>query len=211
MRPFLDVMVDIDDVLFPWADTIHELARERGLHDLETYTSWHMWEDYECTKEVWLDVVADAALSGMYEVTPPMPGAIEALRRLDFEGVANIHLVTARGFPLGGDDKSHHDVRDWTDTWIHEYAVPHKTLSFAKDKVAIQEDLGVRFNFAIDDGPHNFEALHAAGIDVRLLDRPHNQSFEVSLERVYTVDEFVDIVLHEANEIQIEEYAARAM
>jgi hypothetical protein len=209
----MDIMIDIDDVLFPWADGIHERARDAGLHDLPTYTRWAMWEDYDCPEEVWLDVVANAALDGFYVDTPPVPGSVEALRRLHWAGHA-IHLVTARGFPWKNAKDDHSEqIREWTDTWVHEHAVPYTTLSYAKDKVAIQEDLGVGFDYALDDGPHNYTALLDAGVNVYLLDRPHNTELVCSAadwgRRVYTVEEFVDKVLAEVRETEIEEYAAR--
>jgi hypothetical protein len=191
----MDIMIDIDDVLFPWADEIHRRAVERGLTDLDSYTTWHMWEDYGIPKEVWLDLVADAALDGMYVDVPPVPGSVEALRRLHWAGHA-IHLVTARGFHLNGNEGQDEQVREWTDLWVHEHAVPHKTLSYARDKVAIQEDLGVEFDYALDDGPHNYYALTAACVDAYLLDRPHNRHVETRIgHRVHSVDEFVDLVL----------------
>lgn len=196
-----DLMVDIDDVLFPWADGIHERAGAAGLHQGQPYTQWSMWEDYLCSKEDWMRVVGEAAEDGFYVDTPPMPGSIEALRRLHWAG-DRIHLVTARGFPWPGAEHDHSEViKEWTQEWVWEHAVPHATLTFAKDKVAAMHELGVFFDFAIDDGPHNFEALRAAGVKAYLLDRPHNRSFEVCDapigERVNSVDQWADIILEE--------------
>jgi len=189
----IHAMIDIDDVLFPWADLIHDRSRVAGLHDIETYTTWHMWEDYGCSKEAWLEVVDKATVDGMYH-EPPMPGAVEALRRLVFERDVAIHLVTARGFMAHAES-----IREWTADWVEEYAVPHVDLTFAKDKVASQVALGVRFDYALDDGLHNFTALDADGVDTYLMTRPHNVSAPVwAASRVSSVDEFVDIILKES-------------
>lgn len=191
----IHAMIDIDDVLFPWADSIHQRAHIAGLHDgTKPYSSWSMWEDYGCSKEAWLEVVDKATADGMYH-EPPMPGQVEALRRLWWEGV-QIHLVTARGFMAYADE-----IRAWTHDWVEEFAVPHHTLSFAKDKVAEQAVLGVRFDYAIDDGVHNFVALREDGIRALLVDRPHNQNLKVAWhpygERITGMDDFANIILKE--------------
>ena len=190
MRDDLNVMVDIDDVLFPWADGIHEKCRVAGLHDIETYTSWSMWEDYGVEKEAWLEVVDKATIDGFYQ-SAPYPHAVEALRSLRWwmGSTVAIHLVTARGMMAHADD-----IRRWTVEWVEDFAVPHDSLTFTKDKVRAQEKLG-RFDYALDDGAHNFEALLENGIEAYLLDRPHNQDVEAGDWRVYSVGEFVDIIV----------------
>ena len=184
MTKTLDIMVDIDEPLFPWAMTVHEACREAGLHDLPSWSSWHMWEDYGCDKDLWLEVVARATHAGMYSTTAPVPNAAEALRMLHFEG-HRIHLVTARGYQAFADQ-----IREWTRDWVEEFAIPHKTLTFATDKVAAMIALGVTFDIGIDDGVHNYEALDAVGVDIRLLDQPHNQQLQ-GARRVYSMDHFV--------------------
>lgn len=187
----LHIMGDIDDVFFPWADEVHRRCHIAGLHDGEKpWTSWHMWEDYGCSKEAWLDVIADATIAGMYTETKPYPGSVEAWNRLLWEG-HHLHLVTARGFMEHADD-----IRRWTPDWVEEFGIAHETLTFAKDKVAAQGALGVRFDYAVDDGVHNYEALHSDGVKVYLLSRPHNIAHPVK-RRVESVDEFVDIILQE--------------
>lgn len=186
-----DIMVDIDDVLFPWADEVHRRSGIAGLHDGSApWKTWHMWEDYGCSKEAWLDVIADATLDGMYTDTPPYADAAEAIRRLWWNG-HKVHMVTARGFMEHADE-----IRRWTPDWLAEFGIPYDTLHFAKDKVAVQHELAIRYDWAIDDGVHNYEALDAAGVEVYLLTRPHNETFPAT-RRVATVGEFVDMILEE--------------
>ena len=130
----------------------------------------------------------------MYEHAQPLPGSVLAWNRLYWElhGDAGLHLVTARGF---GKEPQASKIRACTPVWIEEYGIAHDTLTFAKDKVASQDELGVRFDYAIDDGVHNYEALDAAGVKVYLLTRPHNASHPG--RRVESIDEFVDIILEE--------------
>lgn len=181
-RP-LDLMVDIDEVIFPMMASVHKRAEIAGLHDGTATMAWAGWAHYRlpsgepCPEDVYWDLWADFALEGGYVNTPPIEGAVEALRWLMWEG-HNIHLVTARGFMANADN-----IRAWTPQWVSEFAVPHKTLTFAKDKVGAQELLGVEFDSAVDDGPKNYQALDAAGIMVFLQDHEHNKGFEVPAER----------------------------
>lgn len=181
-RP-LELMVDIDDVIFPTMVSIHDLAEQAGLHDGTGKMAWSGWESYElpdgtpCPPQVYWDLWSEFAALGGYLDTEPIPGAIEALRFAMWEG-HNIHLVTARGFMNHAED-----IRAWTLQWVANFAVPHKTLTFAKDKVQAMHDLGVTFDSAIDDSPSNYGKLDTAGVEVYLQDHPHNENFEVPPER----------------------------
>lgn len=181
-RP-LDLMVDIDEVIFPMMETVHERARDKGYHDGSAKMAWAGWVHYRLPtgeplpEDIYWDLWSEFALDGGYLHTEPIPGAVEALRWLAWEG-HNIHLVTARGFMANAEK-----IKAWTPRWIENFAVPHKTLTFAKDKVAAQEALGVEFDSAIDDGPKNFTALAEAGVEVFLQDHEHNRDFEVDPER----------------------------
>lgn len=183
MTKKLDLMVDIDEVIFPMMETIHLRAQGKGLHDGTAKMAWAGWVNYRlpdgqpCPEDVYWDLWAEFALEGGYLHTEPIPGAVEALRWLSWEG-HNIHLVTARGFMANAEN-----IRNWTPRWIAEFAVPHKTLTFARDKVAAQETLGVQFDSAIDDGPKNWTALTDAGIPAFLQHHEHNADFTVPRDR----------------------------
>jgi hypothetical protein len=183
-------MVDIDDVLMPWADAVHEACRDAGLHDLETYSSWSQWEDYGCTKDEWLYVVSTLTKAGGLYHTPPIPGAVEAIRRLYWAG-HQIHIVTARGFMAHSEQ-----IRAWTDEWLEEWAVPHHTRTFAQSKVTPMRILPCGSTTPSTTGSTTTQDLDAAGVRVYLLSRPHNLSFPAD-RRVETVDQFVDIILEE--------------
>lgn len=185
-----NVMVDIDDVLVPTIDAIHDLAREVGLHDGSIQPSWYGWVSYGCTREEYFALWETFAESGGYLETAPIPGALEALRRLHWAG-HRIHLVTARGFMSRGEE-----IKSWTHEWLEEYAVPHRTLTFTQDKPGAQESLGLAFDYAIDDSPKNVAALANVGVEAYLLNHAHNRD-DVALPRVSTVDEFVDLILQE--------------
>lgn len=184
-----DVMIDIDDVAMPWAETVHLACGQLGLHDgTKPWSSWHMWEDYGCPQADWEYAVERAVADGLYQHTEPFPYAAEAVRRLHWYG-HRIHFVTARGFMANGNK-----IRQWTPEWLERFAFPYDTLTFAKDKVAAQAELGVEFDFAVDDGVHNVELLHAAGVPTWLHTAPHNQGFPFD-RRVASLWEFANIVL----------------
>lgn len=188
----LEIMVDIDEVVCPTIDSIHNLAFDRGLHDGSMpMSTWRGHEQYGCDEQVYWDLWSDFALSGGYLNTEPIPGSVEALRRLYWEG-HRIHFVTARGFMNHASD-----IRKWTPDWLAEFAVPFHTLTYAQDKVAVQELLGLRFDYAVDDSPRNFTELLADGVEVYLQNHPHNAAFETD-RRVQNLDEFAEIILKEA-------------
>lgn len=184
-----NLMVDIDDVLFPLAPGLHRKAHELGLHDNteEALRVWHGWQQYGCAKEKWLEVFEALHAEDYYLKAEPYRGAVRALRELYWEG-HTINLVTARGFMARAGD-----IRRWTHEWVEDHAIPGR-VTFAKDKVAAQASLG-RFDFAIDDGTHNYLALRADGVNVSLLTVPHNEDDHIPAnERVSSVEEWADYI-----------------
>lgn len=195
-----DVMVDIDDVLMPTIDEIHERSRLAGLHDGSAGPEWTGWTAYGCPEQAYWNIWTQFANEGGYLNTAPIPGSVEALRRLFFGG-ARIHLVTARGFMAHADR-----IRSWTPDWVEEFAVPHTSLTFARRKDEAMETIlrsygdspcKVAFDYAIDDSPKNVRALDVAGVEAYLLSHHHNRADDYRL-RVSTVGEFADIIVADA-------------
>jgi 5'(3')-deoxyribonucleotidase len=115
----------------------------------------------------------------------PYPGVQETLAELRASG-HTVHLATARGFegPLAGMVRAH------TVEWLATHAIPHDSLTFTADKSLLNVDV------FLDDGIHNVEALHAAGIPAYLRDQPHNQTS--TLPRVADVATFARKILEES-------------
>jgi hypothetical protein len=208
-----DVMFDIDDVLCPTIDSIHQLAFEAGLHDGTIEPAWDGAGQYGCDPQAYWDLWSVFAANGGYVNTPPIEEAAEALRRLYWAG-HRIHLVTARGFMAHATE-----IRQWTPEWLENFALPWHTLTFAQDKVAamseilidfatpnkihaeiygdaMRETFDLRFDYAIDDRAKTIDALRAVGVDAYLLTHSHNRE-DHSEHRVGTVTEFVDLILEE--------------
>lgn len=183
----LNLMVDIDEVVFPLGDSIHEIAHEFGLHDnSEPWKVWSAWEQYGCDPDKYWDLWITFAHRNGYLETPPIQHQAEALRHLYFEG-HRINLVTARGFMANAEN-----IKKWTPEWLEEWAIPYHTLTFSKDKPSTQNELGV-FDLAIDDSPKNFEALADDGVNVWLQNHTHNKWFDTEF-RVADMWEWVRIV-----------------
>jgi hypothetical protein len=185
--PTFDIMVDYDDVITPWADVVHNQCELLGLTNGKAYASWHMWEDYGCTKEEWENAVIAATTNGLYTDTEPLPGAVDAINSLLWRG-HRVHIVTARGFMANG-----RQIRLWTAEALAKFGIGHSTLMFSKDKVKVQRKLGVEFDYAIDDGVHNYEALDAAGIRVWMHSQPHNAAYEAE-RRIGSLWEFAQMI-----------------
>lgn len=181
--PMFDIMIDYDDVITPWADVVHAKCEDLGLTNGRPYSSWHMWEDYGCTKEEWENAVISATHDGLYTTTDPFPHAVDAVNSLLWRG-HRVHIVTARGFMQNGDQ-----IRRWTREALAIHGIGHTTLTFAKDKVRAMCDLGVDFDFAIDDGIHNYENLDKAGVPVYMMSQPHNSAYDAE-RRVSSLWEF---------------------
>ena len=182
------VIFDIDDCLMPWAEEVHLKCIEAGLaEEGSTWTQWNMWKDYGCTMEQWLEVVDSLVVeNGIYHA-PPYPGVIESTQKLQRLG-HEIHLVTARGFFAHAEQ-----IRAWTLDWVNTFNIPGR-LWFAQNKGVVAKNLEI--THAIDDRIENVYSMMNAGVDVYLMNQPHNidEHFD-PYRRVNSVPEFVERIL----------------
>lgn len=188
----VDIMVDIDDVVAPWFETVDRLCAEAWDPEgtLGPCNVWSMWSHYGRTQEEWGAVVESAIAHGLYTTVEPIPGSVEAINRLRWFG-HRIHMVTARGFMANA-----RNIRRWTPEYLQAFGAGYDNLVFAKDKVKAQQALDLTYDYAIDDGGHNFAALAEAGVNVYLCDAPHNREIDTP-KRVSSMWSFGNIVLEE--------------
>jgi len=188
----VDIMLDMDDVITPWFDTVDRLCAETWNRPelLGKCDNWHMWEFYGRTQDEWGDVVESAIAHGLYTTVDPIPGAVEAMNRLRWFG-HRVHVVTARGFMANAEN-----IRRWTPEYLENFGAGYDTLTFAKDKVAAQAKLGLTFDYAIDDGGHNYDALADAEVNVWMCKAVHNVNHRAS-QRVDSLWDFANMVLEE--------------
>lgn len=188
MTQTFDVLVDYDDVLYPWSKRAHELCSQAGITNGHEIDRWHFWESYGCSEEAVWEVLRKHTLTAELYDAPLIPNTLSQLRRLRYAG-HRVHIVTARGFGEMGEL-----IELFTRNQIVQEGVPFDTLTFAKDKAAAALDLGA--SFALDDGTHNFEALREVGVVAVLQDAVHNQDYETPVGlRVSSVEQFVTGVL----------------
>ena len=188
MSSHLTVIFDVDDVLIPLAERIHEAINAAGLNPNNApMTQWEMWLDYGCSKDDWIEVFSSLAVpDGIYHAAP-YPGVAQALGLLEREG-ADIHLVTARGFHAHADE-----IREWTRQWKRMWDIPG-TLHFSNKKGEKVVELGA--DYAIDDALHNVRDMQDAGATAYLMNRPHNsKDYWHPRRRVDRVSQFVGEVL----------------
>jgi 5'(3')-deoxyribonucleotidase len=152
-----------------------------------------MYQEYGCDVEVWADVLDRATLGGDLYGVAPIPGAVEALRRIYFEG-HRIYLITARGTGAWQTSGQRLEIHKQTFDWLQEYAVPYETVIFDSDKARIANRIDL--DYFVDDGIHNFEALSlgAPKCQTYLMTAPHNGDFWTPF-RLETMDEFADLVI----------------
>jgi hypothetical protein len=191
-----DIGVDIDDVLHPWFLTAHGLCELAGITNGVTPKTWRMADEYGCDKDVWVKVLEQATKEGTLYGVPPIPGAVEALRRLYFAG-HRIHLITARGTAVWQSPAEQAEIHRQTREWVEEYAVPHESLHFIADKPWAARTIGLQY--FIDDGVHNFEALEREAPETitYLMTAPHNEDFWTPF-RLGTMDEFAEVITEAA-------------
>lgn len=186
----LSIVVDIDDVLFPWYASAHRVCQEVGLApEGVTPTSWEVYDEYGCTPEQWWAALRNATLDGSLYLGDPYEGAVAALWRLEQAG-HHLHLVTARGTHTE-DPMLAEVIQAATVRWVAEHFIPHDTLTFSRDKTVVPAD------FAVDDNVGNYDALAAAGVVSFLVNQPWNQPADDGRRRVDSLAAFAAIILGE--------------
>lgn len=191
MKTF-DIGVDLDGVGYNLQATLAPYARKNGFplaseerwNRIDPVTKEHggfaSWDipNYADFQSLCMRAVEKGAL---YASGAPFSGFLPMMRSLADDG-HRLHIVTART----EDPESR--VAQATRAWLGEWAVPYRSLSFAKDKCARRTD------FFIEDSTFNYEALLETGMTVPyLVSRPWNASFAAA-NRVEDLSEFVTVV-----------------
>lgn len=179
---------DYDDVLYGWYDEAHRLCVRAGLAKGPRPKTWAPHEEYGCTLEEWLEVVADGAITGELYAADPLPGALEAVQTLAEAGVEQ-HIITARGFLAHADRiryLTYHSVG-------HHFGNAISSVVFSRTKGLDAIDLGV--THAIDDVQRNYDDFAAVGVQAFLRRQPWNEGEPFGTRVVDRLDEFVQRVL----------------
>lgn len=169
------VLVDLDNVVYPWAEVMAMLVTMEGLSNnmpaelIQLYKSWEVWEDWDIPESAFNRVWERAIISGdMWGVgdriqARPIQRAAKALWKLS-DQEWHIHLVTHRLNKF----RLHDQVVKNTAEWLEWTNIPYRGLTFTEDKHSILGDA------IVDDNPRNL-AGHSAPIKL-LYPAPHNRA-----------------------------------
>jgi len=164
----LDVLVDIDGVLYPFPEVFTPYASDQlGRHlELDT-TRWEFYEEWGLDYAGFVELVTQGVDERRlwWEGAPyaDVPGAIERIQR----GGHRIHLVTAR------DITGIEAALAATNHWLAEHGFVVESVNLAQDKPRVLAQLGLdpAGCVAVDDGPHHVLAWEGAGVVAMVLDR----------------------------------------
>ena len=176
----IDIGLDIDNVLYPWATVFTRWVEERkglkpGVLD-DIALSWNWYKDqWGMTLDEMQDHFRAGVRAGVvFAQGSATEGSVAAVRRWANAG-HRIHYVTDRA--NAGIDIEH--AWEVTHTWLHGQGFVVDSLTITPDKASVKADV------FLDDGPHYIRAMIAEGQQhAWLWDRPHNRHED--LPRLYT-------------------------
>ena len=164
----LDVLLDIDGVLYPFPEMFTpyaagQLGRELALDT----TNWEFYEEWGVDYDGFVDLVTRGVAERRlwWEGAPyvDVPGAIDRLRAAGHR----LHLVTAR------DITGTEAAMAATNHWIATHDLQVESVNMAQDKPTVLATLGLdpASCVAVDDGPQHVLAWEEAGVFAVVLDR----------------------------------------
>lgn len=166
--PTLDVLLDIDGVLYPFPEMFTPYAAGQLGRELELDTTrWEFYEEWGVDYDAFVDLVTRGVVDRQlwWEGAPyaDVPAAIDRLRSAGHR----LHLVTARD--ITGQDAA----MAATNHWIAQHDLLVESVNLAQDKPTVLAALGLdpANCVAVDDGPHHVLAWEAAGVFAVVLDR----------------------------------------
>lgn len=161
--------LDYDDVIYPWFDQAHLACLRAGIaKSWHKPVTWHPYLTYGVSKEDWIAVLDEAAISGDLYHQPVERWKVDLIRRMYNRGYG-IHFITARG-SFGDNGKI---IEKHTRSNLISSGIPYDSLTFSRDKVTPALELGL--DYMLDDSPSNFDLLTGAGINAYLQDERWNQ------------------------------------
>lgn len=123
---------------------------------------WDFYKDWGWTGKEFVDLCNRGADAGFIFTGPTRPHAKEAFERIARLG-HEIIIITDRQFG-STPSVSHRN----TEEWLRQHGFEYDELIFSADKTCVWTDMFV------EDKLENYDALHAAGTDVYLINRAWN-------------------------------------
>jgi len=158
--------VDLDGVCADYTVGFRDFCAERLGRDIATMPLERSWDfrEWGFDQSTFEDLHKAAVTEGRILANlPVIDGAAESLWRLSDAGVW-IRIVTHRLYVNWGHNAAAADTVQWLD----QARIPYRDLCFVGKK----RDVGA--DAYVDDGPHNIEALRAAGRAAIVFDQPYN-------------------------------------
>lgn len=166
MADITDVAVDLDGVVYPFAEAFRSYCAHRlGVPDLAPVTDWHFYRSWGLDDQQFVQYLTDACTEwNVFSVMQPEAGTADGWHALRGMGV-RIHVVTHRP----------HEAWAQTADWLAAWGLVPDTLTFTADKTVVVHHAAGNPCAAIEDRVENHRALLAAGVRSVLLDRPWNE------------------------------------
>ena len=139
---------------------------------------WDFYLDWGLTLEDFLQACHDGVDAGIvFSHGDPNEGSREVFESIRAAG-HSIHVVTDRPFGTNGASEAA------TRSWLDHHGLAFDSLTFSGDKTIVNTDI------FIEDKPENYTALDACGVEVWLVNRAWNESFDAE-RRLNNINEYV--------------------
>jgi len=165
----IDVLLDVDGVLYPLPELFTPYAAERLGRPLELdTTNWEFYTAWGLGYDDFVELLGEGVRERkLWWTGDPYPDVVAAVERFRTAG-HRIHLVTARD--VRGIEA---EALDATQHWLDRHRIEVETITLAQTKTVVIDRLGLdpRTCVAVDDGPHYIDAFEAVGVYGIVLDR----------------------------------------
>jgi FMN phosphatase YigB (HAD superfamily) len=165
----LDVLLDVDGVLYPLPELFTPYAADRLGRDLELdTTNWEFYTEWGLGYDDFVELLGEGVRERkLWWTGAPYDDVVPAIHRLRGAG-HRLHLVTARD--VRGIEA---EALDATEHWLQRHGIAVDTITLAQDKTVVLDRLGLdpRSCVAVDDGPHYIAAFEEIGVYGIVLDR----------------------------------------
>jgi hypothetical protein len=150
----LNIGVDLDGVVYNFVDALREWIHEstaKPFDEMPPAQEWNFYRSWGLTGAEFLSLYAAGVNAGrIFRHGVPYPGSVENMRALTRDG-HQLHIITSRAI-VGAEAAAARN----TEHWLHDYDIPHASLTISADKHLTPTDI------FLEDSPANYDALEAA-------------------------------------------------
>ncbi|CAN5667622.1 hypothetical protein BH24ACT15_BH24ACT15_37200 [soil metagenome] len=165
----LDVLLDVDGVLYPLPELFTGFAAERLGRALDLETSdWEFYTAWGLGYDDFVDLLGQGVRARtLWWTGHPYADVVDGVTRLRRDG-HRIHIVTARN--VSGIEA---EAFDATVHWLEQHGLEAETVNLTQHKETVLARLGLdpATCLAVDDGPHIIEGFNAVGVYGVVVDR----------------------------------------